>query len=103
MKKKEELPPMNNGASDGFKDYLKSNPLWKEYKEKYKAIPYIFRHSYGRRSHEIYKISVEEAAKMMGHSPEVHASAYSQWVKEETLEDTMERAIKLRNLLDESN
>ena len=100
ISRKEELPPFRNGASDGFKDYLKLNPIWKEYKEKYKAIPYIFRHSYGRRSHEIYKISVEESSQMMGHTPEVHQKAYSQWVKEESLEESMERAIKLRDLLD---
>ena len=102
VKRKHELPPFTNGASDGFKDYLKSNDLWKEYKEKYKAIPYIFRHSYGRRSHEIYKISVEESSQMMGHTPEVHMKAYSQWVKEESLEESMERAIKLRDLLEDS-
>ena len=102
ISRKEELPPFRNGASDGFKDYLKLNPIWKEYKEKYKAIPYIFRHSYGRRSHEIYKISVEESSQMMGHTPEVHQKAYSQWVKEESLEESMERAIKLRDLLEDS-
>jgi hypothetical protein len=39
---------------------------------------------------------------MMGHTPEVHMKAYSQWVKEESLEESMERAIKLRDLLEDS-
>ena len=33
VKRKHELPPFTNGASDGFKDYLKSNDQWKESKE----------------------------------------------------------------------
>ena len=100
VKRKQPLPPMKSGAGDSFKNYLKFNAIWKEYKEKYGATPYIFRHSYAKRSHQIYKLSEAESSQMMGHSVPVHHVAYSKWSKEEAIETSMERAIRLRDLID---
>ena len=67
-------------------------------KEQEVAVPYSFRHSYSKRAHQVYKLSDTEVAAFMGHTVPVHNATYSQWSSEAMLEDSMERAIKFRDL-----
>ena len=60
--------------------------------------PYCFRHSYSRKGHIDYKLSTPEISQMMGHSPEVHERSYSQFMTDEIMESSIERAIRLRDL-----
>ena len=101
VKRKDPLPRMKAGAGDAFKNYLRFNDVWKKLKEKEGAVPYSFRHSYSKRAHQVYKLSDTEVAAFMGHTVPVHNATYSQWSSEAMLEDSMERAIKFRDLTSE--
>ena len=101
IKRKDPLPRMKAGAGDAFKNYLRFNDVWKKLKEKEGAVPYSFRHSYSKRAHQVYKLSDTEVSAFMGHTVPVHNAAYSQWSSEAMLEDSMERAIKFRDLTSE--
>ena len=93
VKRGDKLPECNSGAGEGFRSYLKNNDVWNELKKNNsKVVAKSFRHSYGLRAHEFYKMHFRDVAPMMGHSVEVHIKEYSRYITEEILDDAMERA-----------
>ncbi len=100
IKRKDPLPRMKAGAGDAFKNYLRFNQVWKRLKAENGVVPYSFRHSYSKRGHQVYKLSDTEMAAFMGHTVQVHNAAYAQWTSESMLEDSMQRAIRFRDLTD---
>ena len=52
--------------------------------------PYALRHCYARRCFE-HNVGVPIAAKLMGHSQNVHARVYQRWIDEEQVLDQFER------------
>ena len=108
LEKKEPLPDLvkANGKDDegnenvesiagnSWKNFLRFNPGWKKLKEEYpNLVPYCFRHSYSRKAHMKYKLSVPEVAYLMRHSVDVHNRNYSQFVTEENMELSVKSAI----------
>ena len=97
MERIEKIDPsqrMKAGAGDTFRNYLRFNEVSKKLRSNLGVVPYYFRHSYSKRTHQIYKLSDTEVAAFMGHSVPVHNSTYAQWSTESMLESSMERAIK---------
>ena len=91
------LPACSSGAGQGFRDYLKHNPIWKRLREEHEnVVPYSFRHSYAQRGHQEYLIPPDELCIYMGHNMESHKK-YGIYFDEQTVDESFKRA-KARRL-----
>ncbi len=73
IENKVPLPACSSGAGQGFRDYLKHNPIWKRLREEHEnVVPYSFRHGYAWRGHRDYLIHPNELCEYMGHKIKSH-------------------------------
>ena len=103
IENKEPLPPCSSGAGQGFRDYLKHNPIWKRLRTEHENVkPYSFRHSYAQRGHRDYLIPPNELCEYMGHDIESHKK-YGIYFDEQSVEDSFRRAQarRLKNMVKE--
>ena len=97
IENKVPLPACSSGAGQGFRDYLKHNPIWKRLSEEHEnVVPYSFRHSYAQRGHREYLIPPNELCDYMGHNIESHRK-YGIYFDEQTVDESFKRA-KARRL-----
>jgi integrase len=84
-----ELPPMgteDKQAGGSMNTYLLRRPYWKALRQEAigsgagRLSGYSFRHGYAYRSAMAYDIPIRAAAKLMGHSVQVHMQHYGKWV-----------------------
>ena len=94
--KKVQFPEISDkrGVGESFGTYLKRNNTWKEIRTRYKAVTKSFRHAYSKRCHINYRMTTEEVAGLMGHTPEVHLAAYSEWITTKDIKAAAKRAIE---------
>lgn len=52
--------------------------------------PYAFRHSYSKKGHQKFRLSDQEMSYMMRHSVETHHRTYSDFLKDEDIEESLE-------------
>ncbi len=96
IKNKEPLPACSSGAGQGFRDYLKHNPIWKRLREEHENLSsYSFRHAYASRGHKNYLFPEDDMCRFMGHGKEAHAK-YAIYFDEQTLEDSYRRGQERR-------
>ena len=92
IENKVPLPPCSSGAGQGFRDYLKHNPIWQRLRKEYENVkPYSFRHGYAQRGHREYLIPPNELCEYMGHDIESHKK-YGIYFDEQSVEDSFRRA-----------
>ena len=98
VKNKVPLPSCSSGAGQGFRDYLKHNPIWKRLRKEHgNVVPYSFRHAYASRGHKNYLYPIDDMCIFMGHRKEAHEK-YAIYFDEETLEDSYRRGQERRRL-----
>ena len=108
LEKKEPLPDLvkvvgrdedgneivESQAGDKWKNFLRFNSAWLKLEQQYpNLVPYVWRHSYARKAHMKFKLSVPEVAFLMRHSVDVHNRNYSQFVTDDNIEVSVEAAI----------
>ena len=92
----EPLPPMTNrGVAQRGMEYLKRMKVFRQMYEEGCTIK-SFRHAYSFRCHKTYGLSGPDAAAYKGHCVDVHNRSYSQWSREEHLEDSAVQALRYR-------
>ena len=92
IENKVPLPACSSGAGQGFRDYLKHNPIWKRLREEHEnVVPYSFRHGYAWRGHRDYLIHPNELCGYMGHNIKSHKK-YGIYFDEQSVEDSFRRA-----------
>ena len=82
-------------AGDMFQGFLADNPVWRRLikenlKQGVELKPYAFRHSYSKKAHQKFRLSDQEMSYMMRHSVETHHRAYSDFLKDEDIEESLE-------------
>ena len=96
FEKKEPLPDLMKVLgrdSDGNKNvesqagykwnkFLRYNAAWQRLEKQHQNLaPHVWRHSYARKSHMKFKLSVPEVAFLMRHSVDIHNLNYSHFLQ----------------------
>ena len=99
VKNKVPLPACSSGAGQGFRDYLKHNPIWKRLRKEHEnVVPYSFRHGYAWRGHKDFLYPEDDMCRFMGHGKDAHKK-YAIYFDEQTLEDSYRRGQERRRNL----
>ena len=100
---KDPMPPAVTGVGEAARKYLGRNKVWKRIKTETGVVSKSFRHAFARRAHQEYGLSDTDTAAMMGHTTKTHNDKYAQWTSEAMLEQSMERAMKFKQLTNSLN
>ena len=96
-----KLPPLGDTdkvSAERMHTHLRRRSVWREMRQagietgNGRLTPYSFRHGYAYRSAMEYGLPVRVAARLMGHSLEVHMKHYGKWVDAVAVQSTVEAA-----------